>query len=249
MLNMWSKLKSDYRAGDKALLTNTIAFAIVLLGLMLPGNVVLAVGLFALSGALTNWLAVHMLFEKVPFMYGSGVIPSRFEEFKEAIKRLIMQQFFTEANLKRFIADEEATIAQWLKPGKLVDNINYDTLFDRLVEAIMASSFGSMLEMIGGAEALQGLKGSFIEKIKLTLNEMVESESFQASVANSIDTAALSADMTQKIESIVDKRLSELTPELVKQIVQDMIKQHLGWLVVWGGVVGGFLGLFAGAML
>jgi len=247
---MLASLKADYKAGDKALITNTAAFLVVVIGLLLPeGNIVLTVGLFALSGAITNWLAVHMLFEKVPLMYGSGVIPSRFEEFKVAIKALIMKQFFNQDNLKRFIADEEASITQWLKPGKLVDNINYDTLFERLVEAIMASSFGSMLEMIGGAEALGGLKDSFIEKIKLSLNEMVSSESFQASVANSIDTEALGSDMAQKIEIIVDKRLAELTPELVKQIVQEMIKAHLGWLVVWGGVVGAIIGLVAGAVI
>ena len=37
-----------------------------------------------------------MLFEKVPGLYGSGVVPSRFEEFKEGIRSLIMTQFFTE---------------------------------------------------------------------------------------------------------------------------------------------------------
>ena len=40
---------------------------------------------FALSGGITNWIAIHMLFEKIPF-YGSGVIPKRFEEFKTGIK-------------------------------------------------------------------------------------------------------------------------------------------------------------------
>ena len=30
--------------------------------------------LFSLSGALTNWLAVYMLFEKIPFLYGSGIL-------------------------------------------------------------------------------------------------------------------------------------------------------------------------------
>ena len=235
---------------DKALITNTIALIIVIVGFMLPeGNITLTIGLFALSGAITNWLAVHMLFEKVPMMYGSGVIPNRFEEFKAAIKKMIMAQFFTQENLKRFIADEEASITQWLKPGQLVDNINYDILFARLVEAIMASSFGSMLEMIGGAAALEGLKDSFIEKIKLSLNEMVESDSFQSSVANSIDVDALGQDMAQKIELIVDKRLEELTPELVKIIIQEMIKKHLGWLVVWGGVVGAAIGFFAGLFI
>ena len=42
-------------------------------------------GLFALSGGLTNWLAIHMLFERIPFLYGSGVIPERFEDFKQGI--------------------------------------------------------------------------------------------------------------------------------------------------------------------
>jgi len=248
---MLDNIKERYKTGDKSLITNTAASATVLLGLISPvmGHEILTIGLFALSGAVTNSLAIHMLFEKVPMMYGSGVIPNRFEEFKSVIRHMIMTQFFNEENLKRFIADEEATIATWLKPGKLVDEINYDKLFERLVEAIMSSSFGGMLEMMGGASALEGLKDSFIEKIKFTLNEMVESESFQTGVANSIDTTKLSADMSVKIQSIVDKRLDELTPEIVKDIVQEMIKSHLGWLVVWGGVVGGAIGLIAGILL
>ncbi len=248
---MLETLKQRYKAGDKSLITNTAASATVLLGLISPvmGHEILAVGLFALSGAATNSLAIHMLFEKVPFMYGSGVIPSRFEEFKAVIRNMIMTQFFNEENLKRFIADEEATIATWLKPGKLIDEIDYDKLFERLVEAIMSSSFGGMLEMMGGAPALEGLKDSFIEKIKFTLNEMVESESFQAGVANSIDTNKLSEDMSIKIQAIIDQRLEELTPEIVKDIIQEMIKAHLGWLVVWGGVVGAVIGVFAGGLL
>ena len=248
---MFQSLKNRYQSKDKSLITNTVALGIVLLGLVTPvgREQILAVGLFALSGAVTNWLAIHMLFERVPLMYGSGVIPNRFEEFKSAIKALIMNQFFTEDNLKRFIADEEASIASWLKPGQLVEKIDYDRLFDRLVEAIMSSSFGGMVAMIGGAEALQGLKDSFIEKIKISLNEMVESDSFQRSVADSIDTDKLSADMAGKIEAIVDRRLDELTPELVKVIIQDMIKEHLGWLVVWGGVVGGYIGLIASGLM
>jgi len=236
-----------FQSGDKALITNAIALFIVIIGLMQEQQgVILTIGLFALSGAVTNWLAIHMLFEKVPFMYGSGVIPLRFEAFKSAIKGMIMAQFFNKDNLQKFIVAEESTIANWLKPGRIIDKIDYDILFDRLVEAIMASSFGSMLGMIGGAEALEGLKDSFIEKIKMTLNEMVESDTFKASVANSIDTDTLSSEMAAQIEQIVDRRLEELTPELVKDIVQEIIREHLGWLVVWGGVVGGILGLLAG---
>lgn len=66
-----------------------------------------SIGFFALSGAITNWLAIHMLFEKVPLLYGSGVIPNRFEEFKTSIKDLMMNQFFTIENVEQFIHNEE----------------------------------------------------------------------------------------------------------------------------------------------
>ncbi|GIT21237.1 MAG: hypothetical protein CM1200mP40_09190 [Gammaproteobacteria bacterium] len=43
-----------------------------------------------------------MLFERVPGLYGSGVIPMRFEEFKVGIRKLIMDQFFNSADLEEF---------------------------------------------------------------------------------------------------------------------------------------------------
>ncbi|MDH5582206.1 MAG: hypothetical protein OEY33_09905, partial [Bdellovibrionales bacterium] len=65
-----------------SLTTNLIAVSIILLGYLSPlyKDQIMSVGFFALSGSITNWLAIHMLFEKVPFLYGSGVIPNRFEE-------------------------------------------------------------------------------------------------------------------------------------------------------------------------
>lgn len=39
-------------------------------------------GLFGLAGGVTNWVAVYMLFEKVPYLFGSGVIPVRYVEIR-----------------------------------------------------------------------------------------------------------------------------------------------------------------------
>ena len=88
------KDKPMYLIINKSLLTNLIAVIIVIVGYLCPAESELlkSIGFFALSGAITNWLAIHMLFEKVPFLYGSGVIPSRFDEFKLAIKDLMMNQ-------------------------------------------------------------------------------------------------------------------------------------------------------------
>ena len=89
-------------AVDKSIVSNGIALLLILFGALLEGStgdIVLSTGLFALSGGVTNWLAIHMLFERVPGLYGSGVIPLRFEEFKVGIRELIMEQFFDRVDL------------------------------------------------------------------------------------------------------------------------------------------------------
>ena len=81
---------------NKSLTTNLVTLLITIYGTFSPyySAEIFMAGLFGLSGGLTNWLAIHMLFEKVPLLFGSGVIPLRFKEFKEGIKNLIMHEFF-----------------------------------------------------------------------------------------------------------------------------------------------------------
>lgn len=228
-----------------SLLTNLLALALCVGGYFSPlySQQLLSMGLFALSGAATNWLAVYMLFEKVPLLYGSGVIPNRFEAFKGAIKQLVMSQFFSEANVRKVLQSEEKQMQQWLQPEKLTGAVNYDYLFDKLVEAIMESSFGSMLGMLGGASALESLREKFKNKLETALLDMVQQESFQEKLRAGINNERLSDDLIGKVETIVDERLAELTPQLVKELVQKLIREHLSWLVVWGGVIGAVIGL------
>jgi uncharacterized membrane protein YheB (UPF0754 family) len=222
-----------------------MAVLIVICGIYSPvySENITAIGVFALSGAITNWLAVHMLFEKVPLLYGSGVIPAHFNEFKSSIKRLIMEQFFTRENIERFLHQEEDSAKQLFNVNPLLDRLDYDKIFQRLMEAIAESSFGNMLAMVGGVDALKSLKEPFAIKIRSTLEEMAASEAFSEAVHEGINAQQISGDLINNINAIVEKRLEELTPELVKQIIQRMIQEHLGWLVVWGGVFGGIIGL------
>ena len=229
---------------NKSFITNFIAFLIIVAGYLFPieSDLIKSIGFFALSGAITNWLAIHMLFEKVPFLYGSGVIPNRFGEFKFAIKDLMMKQFFTQENVEQFIEKEEQQGSQVFNIDPLLNAINYDKVYEGLVTSIMGSSFGSMLQMMGGEEALTPLKEPFTEKMKATFREMVKSERFKDVLKKGLDSRKVGHDVVSKIETIIDKRLNELTPRLVKEIVQKIIKVHLGWLVVWGGIFGGILG-------
>ncbi len=231
---------------NKSFITNFIAVVIIIIGYVCSAPFIKSIGFFALSGALTNWLAIYMLFEKVPYLYGSGVIPDRFEEFKLSIKQLMMEQFFTTQNIEQFIETEEQQGGKLLNLQPLLDAVDYDKIYEGLVSSIMESSFGGMLMMMGGVEALVPLKEPFTEKMRVTLLDMVDSDNFKAALQHGLNAHKIGEDIVSKIETVIDKRLSELTPQLVKEMVQRIISEHLGWLVVWGGLFGGLIGaLFA----
>jgi uncharacterized membrane protein YheB (UPF0754 family) len=230
---------------NKSLGTNIAALLVIIAGYLSPwfSEQILSVGFFALSGAITNWLAIHMLFEKVPFLYGSGVVPLHFKEFKEGIRHLIMTEFFTKENLEKFFTESSDAMIPDINLEKAIDSVDYDQIFDSLTSVIMESKFGSMLGMFGGANALNSFRDPFIIKIKEFVKSETESPSFKEAIADSIETGNLTEKVEAQVEGIVTQRLDELTPEMVKKIIQDMIKKHLGWLVIWGGVFGGVIGL------
>ena len=234
---------------NKSLLTNIIATLLVVLSFIptLSQNIahmLLFSGLFALSGALTNLLAIHMLFEKIPFLYGSGVIPLHFEVFKHSIKELMMQEFFTQEQLDAFLAQKEQKID--LVP--IVEQTDFSPAYDALSKTVMESSFGGMLGMFGGEKVIEGLREPFTQKIKAATVEIVQSPQFNATLQEHLQHSSLSSDILHKIASVIDSRLEQLTPQMVKEMVQRLIKEHLGWLVVWGGFFGGLLG-FASAFI
>lgn len=227
---------------NKSSITNLLALLVAGLGYFLPDpyhTPVLYTGLFALSGALTNAIAVHMLFEKVPFLYGSGVITQNFESFKSSIKELMMKEFFTAENMQRFLEQEEKR----LDLESVIDKTDFSPAFDALSKTVMESSFGGMLGMFGGERAIEGLREPFVNKMKSAVKEIAKSEDFQANLNAALSNSSLSQDLNIKIESAINARMSELDAEMVKAMVQRIIAEHLGWLVIWGGVFGGLIGL------
>ncbi|MDB2684000.1 DUF445 domain-containing protein [Alphaproteobacteria bacterium] len=216
---------------NKSLITNLISIFIILIGFLYRDDFsfILLVGVFALSGSITNWLAIHMLFDKVPFLYGSGVILDRFDDIKLGIKNLILKELFSADQIEKFILDNKQKAS-----GGIIDKIDFDRVFIGLVESIEGSQLGGMLAMIGGRKALEPLKDPFVKKLKVIIEDFIKDNSGNN---NSTDELLL------KIENILDARLADLSPNDIKIIIQKMIREHLGWLVVWGGFFGGLLGL------
>lgn len=235
---------------DKNILPNLLAIALIIVGLLLPGSigtVVFYTGLFALSGAVTNWLAVHMLFEKVPGLYGSGVIPTHFEEFKSGIHTLVTRELFNRENIDKFFSKTENAAAIDVEP--VVNNLDMDDAYDQLVSVVMDSSLGPMLAMVGGEKTLDTMRDPFKTRMREFLLKTVRSPSFQSNMQKQLQSVTSSDDFSDRIGAIVKDRLDEMTPELVKDIMQRMIRKHLGWLVVWGAVFGGLIGLVSSIIL
>ncbi len=202
---------------------------------------VLMAGLFAFSGAVTNQLAIHMLFHRVPGLYGSGVIEKNFEQFKRSIRSMVMTQFFTSEKLNAFFVEEE----QQIDLAPLVESADFDPAFDALKASVMESKLGQMLQMFGGESALEPLRETFARKLKSAVVGIVSSEAFRAQMEHHLAHSSLSQDLIAQIERIVTRRLDELSPAMVKELVFELIHAHMGWLVVWGGVFGGLIGLIS----
>ena len=216
---------------NKSLITNLVSIFIILIGFLYRDDFsfIFLVGVFALSGSVTNWLAINMLFEKIPFLYGSGVILDRFEDIKLGIKNLILQELFSVDQIEKFIFGNKGKASEGI-----IEKIDFDKVFVGLVESIESSQLGGMLAMIGGRKALEPLKEPFVKKLKVIIEDFIKEN---AGNNNSTD------DLFLKIENILDARLADLSPNDIKTIIQKMIREHLGWLVVWGGFFGGLLGL------
>lgn len=233
---------------SKATLTDCVSVSLIGIGLAATAPVakpILFTGLFAFSGAITNQVAIYMLFNKVPLLYGSGVIEENFEKFKASIKDMMMKQFFNKEQLTAFFQSEEKKI----NFAPLVENADFTPAFSALKQSVMESKLGEMLNLFGGEKALNSLEKPFVNKLKSAVVGIVSSNTFQAQIEHHLSNSSLNDDILKTVEELITKRLNELSPQMVNELVHELIHTHLGWLVVWGGVFGGLIGLGSSFLL
>ena len=73
----------------------------------------------------------------------------------------MINEFFTKEQLDNFFKNEEKQIN--LEP--IIEQTDFSPAFDALSKTVMESSFGSMLGMFGGENALDALREPFSLKI------------------------------------------------------------------------------------
>lgn len=100
----------------------------------------------------------------------------------------MMEQFFTAENIDRFLNKEMSGKTLNLEP--VLEKVDFNPTFDSLVNVIANSSFGSMLAMFGGAEALQPLKEPFVEKMQEAVVEISQSDAVKEALKGQLESPA-----------------------------------------------------------
>ena len=230
---------------EKGRVSNATSLVLLVAGLVFAertvwGEWVLAAGLFGLAGGITNWLAVKMLFDRVPLLYGSGVIPNRFREIRQTVKDLIMVHFFDEEHLQRFFADQVRSRPESEKLesllAELLESEEGDGIIRRQLEEMQSTPAGMMLNMVG-TETIAPLVKRFVSGVAAGLAPLLE--------ARLAPGAMEVGFLRSQVEQLLAAKLEELTPHVVKTMMEDVMREHLGWLIVWGNVFGGLIGILA----
>jgi hypothetical protein len=240
-------------------ISNYLTFGVLVISMILytvvgkvqPIPYVLSFGLFGFAGGFTNWLAVKMLFDKIPFLYGSGVIPRQFKEIRETVKSTIMATFFDEQYLGTYLNDRSKGLLDKIdlegRIKKIVDDPSTEELMAQKLQEMAATPQGAFLAMVPVMmpgmtmrsiaammkPALAGFATEMATKMK---------DSFDITEFVSVD------NVRDEIDELMTEKLKELTPPIVKKLMEDVIRDHLGWLIIWGNVFGGLLGIISQAV-
>jgi hypothetical protein len=94
-------------------------------------RVLRAVGLFGFIGGITNWVAIEMLFIRVPFLIGTGVIAKQYKEIRDSIRRIVVNTLFDPAAVSEYFSGQKKYAIEMLHLG--IRTLPCDQLFISLV--------------------------------------------------------------------------------------------------------------------
>lgn len=210
------------------------------------GAYILSFGLFGFSGGITNWLAVHMLFKRIPWVAGSGVIPVRYKSIRATVKDVIMETFFDPqfledylgSKLKEFGSGTDTTA----QVKALLDGDDFDKQLDQKLENLgTLPAFAPVLAMGMQPASLKPMIKPFVSDLALDLAPVLKDEMTDPKVLIDIEV------IRGQIGKYMAVRIQTLTEKKVNRLMEFVIRDHLGWLIVWGNVFGAIIGLISEA--
>jgi len=238
---------------EKGFMSNFLTFVLMLVGILFRivapnfifGQFVLYFGLFGFSGGFTNWIAIKMLFDRIPLLYGSGVIPRRFVEIRETVKNVVLSTFFDPVYLENYLHQKSGQLIEGLKMDEKIKEIleskAIDDILDKQLGELITRPEGALLAMMGlNAQTLKPMVKPFVMGMGMDFIPLL-TKNFDPSKMINIDK------IRTEVDGLMSTKLLELTPEKVKELIADVIREHLGWLIVWGNVFGGLIGIVSKA--
>ena len=213
---------------NKGNISNVATFVVMCLGIVLhisfrtfvPWKYLLSFGLFGFAGGFTNWLAVKMLFDRIPGLAGSGVIPRQFKAIRMTVKNTIMKTFFDAEYLDNYLSTHAKSFLGKIDLGAkiraVLDNPETDALIVTKLQEASAKPEGAMLGMAAGfvPGGIPGMVPMLKPMLLGFADEMAQKlvDSFNPSEVINID------QIRQQIDDLMTEKLQQLTPEIVKKV-------------------------------
>lgn len=244
---------------SKSFISNFTTFVLMVIGLAVELNdstkgtasrYLLSFGLFGFAGGITNWIAITMLFDEIPFVIGSGIIPKQVDQIKLVLATMIMDTFFAPEFLKRQLAGRTKDLGTpeevKEKAKKALESEDFDKMLDAKLESIQQSkSVGGMV-----MKTFNISTGNIKPMLKKFITSMAnDAISIFLKVFNPesfFDGDAIVV-LRRELDELIKDRMQELTASKVTYMLESIIRSHLGWLVVWGNVFGAIIGVISTA--
>ncbi len=136
-ISLQERVKRFFSKGN---LANMFSFTVLVLGVFMKflpfirhwfiTELVFNAGLFGFAGGITNWIAIKMLFDRVPFLIGSGVIPRKFKLIRKTIKDIIINTFFDSSFLSGYVKRQAGVLVEGInveaKIGAILNSQKFD---------------------------------------------------------------------------------------------------------------------------
>lgn len=184
----------------------------------------------ALTGWVTNWIAVKMLFHpKEPKNFGlfkiQGVFPKRQKVMAEKLGNIVANELFSIDDVVAKMKNADNTEVLGFVESKIDDFIN-----------IKLQASMPMLSMLLNADLKAKIKNTLMTEIEEVIPGVIES------YANKLKTEV-------DVKAIVKEKVTNFSSDKLEEILVSIMKKEFKFIELLGGVLGFIIGLIQLALV
>lgn len=185
----------------------------------------------ALTGWITNYIAVKMLFHprkkvKILFFQVQGIFPKRQKSLAEKLGKIVADELFSVDEVRKALKNPEG----YQEVDQVIDEKIEDFLENKLVEAM------PMLYVFMNDELKVTIKTTLKEEVQAMLPEMIDR--FANKIEREVD-----------IEKTVYEKVVNFSSDKLEAILYSIMSKEFRFIEILGGVLGFIIGLIQIALL